>query len=537
MRKLYLFSFMALAAASVSAAPQVLEVTKSAEGLSIGTPGTEITASAGRISLGEALSSESASTTGRHRLPSLGSPETATDWTSIGEGTYLEDLLTIYSDVPANQMWTVDVETSASNPGWYRFLPYASGPVAELLGSGDTQNYLYINASDPDKVYGLDFTAFNSFPMSNYVPESEWPISADEAGYGTLVDGCISFGTRTWLIGTSQGYTWTTENTGLKLYLPGAEVKDYSISLSAEDWCGTDNQVNFSINAGSDIASIKAVLIGGEYPMNEGNAAYVAQKGQELSTSGTLRATASEHGINSLLYVGLDADGNLQSQDVVYFFGDYEDDADWQSIGTGKFTEGIYAANYDIDNETMDVTVEESISQPGRYRIVNPYIGHSRLGENCYSDETHGHKHYIYIDATVADRVFIEASPLGVYGPYGPGAVNSYGAKYAGTEVEDQAKEAGYFGTFNAETRTITYPDNKILLGELEYQNGAFLAGNTGTQLVLPDMGGVNDIIADDNSNAPVEYFNLQGVRVANPSAGQLVIRRQGSEVTKTIIR
>ncbi len=36
--------------------------------------------------------------------------------------------------------------------------------------------------------------------------------------------------------------------------------------------------------------------------------------------------------------------------------------------------------------------------------------------------------------------------------------------------------------------------------------------------------------------NAPVEYFNLQGVRVDNPAAG-LFIRRQGNKVTKVIIR
>lgn len=46
---------------------------------------------------------------------------------------------------------------------------------------------------------------------------------------------------------------------------------------------------------------------------------------------------------------------------------------------------------------------------------------------------------------------------------------------------------------------------------------------------------GVDGIEADD-VNAPVEYFNLQGVRVANPSAG-LYIVRQGSKVTKQIVR
>jgi|GEM_PF-1827683 len=45
---------------------------------------------------------------------------------------------------------------------------------------------------------------------------------------------------------------------------------------------------------------------------------------------------------------------------------------------------------------------------------------------------------------------------------------------------------------------------------------------------------GIDDIEAADN--APVEYFNLQGVRVANPENG-LYIRRQGNKVTKVIVK
>ena len=50
-----------------------------------------------------------------------------------------------------------------------------------------------------------------------------------------------------------------------------------------------------------------------------------------------------------------------------------------------------------------------------------------------------------------------------------------------------------------------------------------------------PDEGGVADVINDNN--APVEYFNLQGVRLENPAAGQIVIRRQGTEVNKLIVK
>lgn len=46
---------------------------------------------------------------------------------------------------------------------------------------------------------------------------------------------------------------------------------------------------------------------------------------------------------------------------------------------------------------------------------------------------------------------------------------------------------------------------------------------------------GISSIVADD-ANAPVEYFNLQGVRVENPTPG-LYIRRQGNKVSRIIIR
>lgn len=47
---------------------------------------------------------------------------------------------------------------------------------------------------------------------------------------------------------------------------------------------------------------------------------------------------------------------------------------------------------------------------------------------------------------------------------------------------------------------------------------------------------GVEEIISDSNENAPVEYYNLNGIRVNNPENG-LFIRRQGSKVEKVIIR
>lgn len=46
---------------------------------------------------------------------------------------------------------------------------------------------------------------------------------------------------------------------------------------------------------------------------------------------------------------------------------------------------------------------------------------------------------------------------------------------------------------------------------------------------------GVADIVAEDATDTTVEYYNLQGIRVENPSAG-LYIRRQGNKATKVVL-
>ncbi len=47
---------------------------------------------------------------------------------------------------------------------------------------------------------------------------------------------------------------------------------------------------------------------------------------------------------------------------------------------------------------------------------------------------------------------------------------------------------------------------------------------------------GIDNVVADGDSNAPVEYYNLQGIRVDNPANG-IYIKRQGSKATKVLIR
>lgn len=83
----------------------------------------------------------------------------------------------------------------------------------------------------------------------------------------------------------------------------------------------------------------------------------------------------------------------------------------------------------------------------------------------------------------------------------------------------------------NGDAKTISYPDLSLMLG-----NGQELDYAKDTTITFGGTGAINDV-AVDNNNAPVEYFNLQGVRVNEPVAGQIVIRRQGNEVSKLLVK
>lgn len=109
---------------------------------------------------------------------------------------------------------------------------------------------------------------------------------------------------------------------------------------------------------------------------------------------------------------------------------------------------------------------------------------------------------------------------------------------YAGSAIywgdaqnsSDNFAAAGSFAE-NGDTKTITYDDLSWLLG-----NGQELGYFKNTTITFGGTGAIKDV-AVDNNNAPVEYFNLQGVRVNEPVAGQIVIRRQGNEVSKLLVK
>lgn len=51
------------------------------------------------------------------------------------------------------------------------------------------------------------------------------------------------------------------------------------------------------------------------------------------------------------------------------------------------------------------------------------------------------------------------------------------------------------------------------------------------------DLSGIEDIINDEANSDNVEYYNLNGIKVSNPTSKGVYIRKQGSVATKIVIR
>lgn len=98
--------------------------------------------------------------------------------------------------------------------------------------------------------------------------------------------------------------------------------------------------------------------------------------------------------------------------------------------------------------------------------------------------------------------------------------------------------ESGNFSSNKGEEATMNFDafaGKKIQLG-FRYHSTTATAGTweiKGVKLVNRDPAGVETIVED--FNAPAEYYNLQGVRVAEPANG-IFIRRQGNKVTKVAL-
>lgn len=524
------YTLLAAAAISLTAsAQQQLQLSKSLNGLELTQrfqKGNELATSISN----EQLSDKTIEQFSDDQLTPLAVPTGS--WKNLGTGLWFEALLCLnYSDIPSGLSWDVTIEESETTPGYYRLQPYntTASYTYELLQML-SPTYVYVNATNPNQVYtDGDIKPFNGLATySNLNTENDWP---GYSMYGTLKDGVITFPEQSFAYYTTGWYV-SRNSDQLKIALPGAEVKDYSLTLSAP-YCEEDNDVTVTIKAGKDISSLKYTLLPGSYEASDDNNAIVAAQGYPLSTNITTLNGVSDldSGLYSILMVGLDENNTVVAGTNVSFFIISDDSDKWIEYGTATFDDGIFSSVFsDVDPENLTVKVEENVSQPGYFRLVNPYENHTLFGP--YATIHGDHNHYIYINATDPEAVYVEASPMGVdFGTFGHAMVWSWASMYIEAGYEPESEDLGTY-----KDNVITMPDASLLFAFNNYSNGSILTAGKDFKVTLQEVTGIENITADDE-NAPVEYYNLQGIRIANPEAGQIVIKRQGSAVSKVLVK
>ncbi|MDE6497066.1 MAG: hypothetical protein K2L21_00195 [Muribaculaceae bacterium] len=221
--------------------------------------------------------------------------------------------------------------------------------------------------------------------------------------------------------------------------------------------------------------------------------------------------------------------------------------AGWTEIGKCTYQDGFILAGWyltDPAKHMWKVPIEEKDDTPGLYRLINPYLvaGNPMLSVNINTGNA-----YILVDATDPDIVVITPQFSGFSGSVDQTDRNFYIGNMAGTLVandywtKDEIKQYApqRIDTMSAGVITI----NNTLYGFNASSDFGYVWTDYEDQpltypakIFMPGVdAGVSDVAADADFSE--EYYNLQGIRVANPEPGNVYIRHRGTHTEKVIIR
>ncbi|MDD6025915.1 MAG: hypothetical protein PUD26_04855, partial [bacterium] len=210
----------------------------------------------------------------------------------------------------------------------------------------------------------------------------------------------------------------------------------------------------------------------------------------------------------------------------------------WSDAVDATMVETIIAPSFGSTNvDPFTVQVMKN-NRNGNYRIIAPWSKtYAALGA---PEGTVGPD--LDIDASDPTNLVVAMQSTGIVGSEANGTYYVMSMSYYndGNDAETADAVKITLKDNGDGTSTISFPYRSMML----YAGNSkkfYYACNDATNLsyiTFPTFSGINNIIADDNKvNAPVEYYNLQGMRIAAPVEGQLVIKRQGSKVEKLIVR
>lgn len=577
MKKLYtlLLGVAVALSASATTASRLAKVQKTAEAAKIEFSNIRTT--------GNAVVGESKIQSSFQKAPARITP--VENWVDVRTVKYTDDLMTTFMEEGKEVSQTMDVmlqQLDGDDTQFRLVNPYKNwvSPFADVKVDDSKDYYIKFKIEgDLVCVYGGEtgVLAATNEEMTEFAPisfKTQAQDFADEYALSMIeqvcpgICGVYNAGTVTYPIGfEAEGKSYVNflmwigseepENgryaganlSGKFRIVMDENAKDYSFKFTTPSECISDSNIQFTLESGADINDVKILLFpGGWFTANEDNFSFIEENLNEslqslpaINGSMNLPLSNVEDGPATFFALAYDATGTRVKATALHLLITADNAADWSYIGMATFTESLMSSVWVDSNknpwnaETYEVEMEQHKTQKGLYRLKNIYTNTKWTYSQANAHPATGCNHYLYIDATNPNAVEIPLSYPGFESSqYGHEMIASFNSIYEGGTADKSGKFADNKITFPADCILETTPGD--IDPDKGTQNWYKVNSNGNFQVVLPTSG-INDAVIDLDNNAPVEYFNLQGVRVANPAAGELVIKRQGETVTKTIVR
>lgn len=279
------------------------------------------------------------------------------------------------------------------------------------------------------------------------------------------------------------------------------------------------------------------------------------QEGEVLDGKSDAAATVGTIATGAITFPATDiwALGDYNAENLGWYFLCYnnafgqeieENPDDWTDFGTATFIDGwgISGAGKNPADYPWVVEIQQNVETSSIYRIHNPY-----KAEGCPLSSV----------GKLGNIVFSIDNPacVLVYPSYFSGLMNGSEKLYffnlegnffmAGATFEEIAEAFA-----EQDMPMSTYSNGVVDIPNCRFdieqsctknyvwqtEQGASLVNMMKSKITFDRMPSGIDEVAVSENNAPVEYFNLQGMRVVNPENG-LYIRRQGNKVEKVFVK
>ena len=290
-------------------------------------------------------------------------------WTSLGEGTLTDDVITAAFDIE-NQVFTVEIQESDNTPGMYRIVdPYIDNLYSlRASESGSSSNYscyLVIDCTNPDAVtiakqnMGILGTDLGDFQMESTSP-------------GTLVNGVITFpkgGIELSFTGY-QGAFQANKSGLFKVVLPGAsDVAAPAVTVAYKgsfiDAASNKSNAVLDFTLNETATSYKFAVVEGNIAKNEAALTETAGKivdGSLESTEGTASGSVlyplAVSGTFTVVAVPFNAESDAGAAAAAAFIYSADGAPDIVQVQTGDYSIMVDVLVDDYNDYTCPLTLK-----------------------------------------------------------------------------------------------------------------------------------------------------------------------------------